>query len=78
MNLGFVGLGVMGQGIVPRLMAAGHGVTGWNRSKDKAKPLIDKRHGAAPTPPRAVAAAIGDRVLMPDRRRSRARGRARR
>ena len=28
MNLGFVGLGVMGQGIVPRLIAAGHKVTG--------------------------------------------------
>jgi 3-hydroxyisobutyrate dehydrogenase-like beta-hydroxyacid dehydrogenase len=42
MNLGFVGLGVMGQGIVPRLMAAGHPVSGWNRSKAKAKALIDQ------------------------------------
>ena len=56
MNLGFVGLGVMGQGIVPRLMAAGHTVTGWNRSKDKAKPLIDKGMAFADTA-RAVAAA---------------------
>jgi 3-hydroxyisobutyrate dehydrogenase-like beta-hydroxyacid dehydrogenase len=39
-NVGFVGLGVMGQGIVPRLQAAGHTVTGWNRSKDKATALI--------------------------------------
>ena len=39
MNVGFVGLGVMGQGIVPRLIAAGHSVTGWNRNKDKAKQL---------------------------------------
>jgi 3-hydroxyisobutyrate dehydrogenase-like beta-hydroxyacid dehydrogenase len=39
-NLGFVGLGAMGALIVPRLMAAGHGVTGWNRSRDKAEPLI--------------------------------------
>jgi 3-hydroxyisobutyrate dehydrogenase-like beta-hydroxyacid dehydrogenase len=31
----------MGQLIVPRLLAAGHEVTGWNRSRDKAKPLID-------------------------------------
>ena len=36
MKLGFVGLGAMGQLIVPRLMAAGHAVTGWNRSRDKA------------------------------------------
>ena len=40
MNLGFVGLGAMGELIVPRLMAAGHKVTGWNRSRDKAEPLI--------------------------------------
>jgi 3-hydroxyisobutyrate dehydrogenase-like beta-hydroxyacid dehydrogenase len=56
MNLGFVGLGVMGRGIVPRLMAAGHHVTGWNRSKDKAKPLVDKGMAFADTP-RAVAEA---------------------
>ena len=40
MDIGFVGLGAMGAGIVPRLMAAGHTVTGWNRSKDRAEPLI--------------------------------------
>ena len=36
MHIGFIGLGAMGAGIVPRLMAAGHTVTGFNRSKDKA------------------------------------------
>ena len=41
MNLGFVGLGAMGELIVPRLMAAGHTVTGWNRSKDKAATLVE-------------------------------------
>ena len=30
----------MGAGIVPRLLAAGHTVTGWNRTKAKAKSLI--------------------------------------
>jgi 3-hydroxyisobutyrate dehydrogenase-like beta-hydroxyacid dehydrogenase len=35
MNLGFIGLGDMGSLIVPRLMAAGHEVTGWNRTKSK-------------------------------------------
>ena len=29
----------MGALIVPRLIAAGHKVTGWNRSRDKADPL---------------------------------------
>jgi len=40
-NLGFVGLGAMGQLIVPRLMQAGHRVTGWNRSRDKAVTLVN-------------------------------------
>ena len=44
-NLGFVGLGAMGQLIVPRLIAAGHRVTGWNRSRDKAEPARRRRHG---------------------------------
>ena len=41
MEIGFVGLGDMGQGIVPRLLRAGHQVTGWNRTPAKAEPLID-------------------------------------
>jgi len=55
-NIGFVGLGVMGRGIVPRLMAAGHRVTGWNRSKDKATSLIAAGMRFADTP-RAAAEA---------------------
>jgi 3-hydroxyisobutyrate dehydrogenase-like beta-hydroxyacid dehydrogenase len=31
----------MGQGIVPRLLAAGHVVTGWNRTASKAEPLTE-------------------------------------
>jgi 3-hydroxyisobutyrate dehydrogenase-like beta-hydroxyacid dehydrogenase len=53
-NLGFVGLGAMGQLIVPRLLAAGHAVTGWNRSRDKAEPLIQAGMMWADTP-RAAA-----------------------
>ena len=41
MRVGFIGLGDMGQGIVPRLLAAGHQVTGWNRTADKAGPLLE-------------------------------------
>jgi len=44
----------MGALIVPRLMAAGHRVTGWNRSREKAKPLIDAGMAWADSP-RAVA-----------------------
>jgi len=60
-NIGFVGLGVMGQEIVPRLQAAGHKVTGWNRSRDKAASLIAAGMGWAETP-RAVA-EVSDIVL---------------
>ena len=57
MNIGFVGLGAMGQVIVPRLIAAGHQVTGWNRSRERATPLIDKGMRWADTPRDAAAAA---------------------
>src|SRR5437588_1734437 len=54
MQVGFIGLGAMGALIVRRLMAAGHGVIGWNRSRDKAQPLIDVGMAWADSP-RAVA-----------------------
>jgi 3-hydroxyisobutyrate dehydrogenase-like beta-hydroxyacid dehydrogenase len=44
----------MGAVIVPRLQAGGHAVTGWNRTKDKAKPLLDGGMAWADSP-RAVA-----------------------
>jgi len=36
---GFVGLGVMGGGIARRLLEAGHTVHGYNRTREKARPL---------------------------------------
>jgi len=39
-KIGFAGLGDMGSLMVPRLMEAGHQVTGWNRTKAKADELI--------------------------------------
>lgn len=56
MNLGFVGLGDMGQAIVPRLMAAGHQVTGWNRTREKAETLLRRGMRWAGSP-REVACA---------------------
>jgi len=57
MHLGFIGLGAMGAGIVPRLMAAGHTVTGFNRSRDKAEPLISAGMRFARTPHEAADGA---------------------
>jgi 3-hydroxyisobutyrate dehydrogenase-like beta-hydroxyacid dehydrogenase len=40
-ELGYVGLGVMGGGVVRRLLDAGHAVTVWNRTAEKADPLLE-------------------------------------
>ncbi len=55
-KLGFVGLGVMGGRVVKRLLDAGHEVTGYNRTRSKAKWLLDAGMKWADTP-RAVAKA---------------------
>ena len=57
MKIGFVGLGDMGQAIVPRLLAAGHSVTGWNRTKAKAAPMLKLGMGWAETPREAARAS---------------------
>jgi len=49
-ELGYVGLGVMGGGIARRLLDAGHTVTGWNRTREKAQPLIDAGMAWGETP----------------------------
>jgi 3-hydroxyisobutyrate dehydrogenase-like beta-hydroxyacid dehydrogenase len=55
-RLGFVGLGAMGGAIVARLLDAGHEVTGWNRTREKAAPLVERGMAWGATP-REVAAA---------------------
>ena len=55
-TLGFVGLGVMGGGIARRLLQAGHTVHGYNRTREKARPLEDLGLVVEETP-RAVAEA---------------------
>ena len=55
-NLGFVGLGVMGGLMAQRLLEKGHNLTGYNRTRSKAQPLIDRGMKFAETP-RAVAQA---------------------
>ena len=53
-EIGFVGLGVMGSRIAKRLLDAGHHVTGYNRTRDKAQWLLDAGMAWAESP-RAVA-----------------------
>jgi 3-hydroxyisobutyrate dehydrogenase-like beta-hydroxyacid dehydrogenase len=40
-ELGYVGLGVMGSSVTRRLLAAGHTVHVWNRTREKAEPLLE-------------------------------------
>ncbi len=56
-NLAYVGLGVMGSRMVDRLLAKGHSVTGYNRTKSKAQWLIDKGMKWADSPRAAASAA---------------------
>jgi 3-hydroxyisobutyrate dehydrogenase-like beta-hydroxyacid dehydrogenase len=57
MQVAFVGLGAMGSGIVRRLLAGGRDVTGWNRTKAKAEPLLAEGMVWADTPRAAAAGA---------------------
>jgi 3-hydroxyisobutyrate dehydrogenase-like beta-hydroxyacid dehydrogenase len=56
-RIGFAGLGAMGAGIAQRLLDAGYEVVGWNRTKEKAQPLLDSGMGWADTP-RQLAASV--------------------
>jgi 3-hydroxyisobutyrate dehydrogenase-like beta-hydroxyacid dehydrogenase len=56
-RIGFAGLGAMGAGIARRLLDAGHEVVGWNRTKERARPLLDAGMGWADTP-RELAASV--------------------
>jgi 3-hydroxyisobutyrate dehydrogenase-like beta-hydroxyacid dehydrogenase len=40
-DLGYVGLGVMGTAVTRRLLDAGHTVSVWNRTAEKAEPLLE-------------------------------------
>jgi 3-hydroxyisobutyrate dehydrogenase-like beta-hydroxyacid dehydrogenase len=53
-KIGYVGLGVMGGGVARRLLAAGHQVTGHNRTRSKAESLIADGMGFAETPREAA------------------------
>lgn len=61
-DLAFLGTGLMGAPMAGRLLAAGHRVAVWNRSRDKLAPLLARGARAAATP--AEAARGAEMVLM--------------
>lgn len=60
-RIAFIGLGDMGQVIVPRLLEAGHEVIGWNRTPGKAADLVALGMTEAPSP---ADAARGAEVVL--------------
>jgi 3-hydroxyisobutyrate dehydrogenase-like beta-hydroxyacid dehydrogenase len=66
MKVGFVGLGQMGHAIAANILAAGHDLTVWNRSADKADDLV--AHGArlASSPADAARAGVVFTMLADD------------
>ena len=60
-RIAFLGLGRMGLGMASRLVAKGHDVAVWNRSPDKARPVVALGARLAPTP---AAAATGAEIVL--------------
>ena len=61
MKLGIAGTGKMGSAIARRLLSQGHAVTVWNRTADKAQPLVQEGAQWADTP--AAVAAASEAVI---------------
>jgi len=60
MKIGFIGLGHMGSGIAANLLKAGHDVTVYNRTRERAEPLIAQGAHLAAT----IADACGGDIVM--------------
>src|SRR3954465_3021981 len=60
MKIGFIGLGHMGSAMAANLLKAGHELTVYNRTPDKAQPLVAQGAHAAASIPEACR---GDAVI---------------
>lgn len=60
-KIAYIGLGIMGRGMAANLLKAGYPVTVWNRTPERAQPLVDKGAQLASSP---AAAARGADVIM--------------
>lgn len=50
MNVAFIGLGAMGRHMARNILQAGHQLVVWNRTADRAEPLLLEGASSAPTP----------------------------
>jgi 2-hydroxy-3-oxopropionate reductase len=65
-NIAFIGLGIMGSPMAVHLAKAGHQVVGYNRTPEKAAPLVDAGGRAAESIVDAVRDAEVVCVMVPD------------
>jgi 3-hydroxyisobutyrate dehydrogenase-like beta-hydroxyacid dehydrogenase len=66
MDIGFIGLGAMGSAMAANLVRAGHRVTVWNRSPEKAQALVKAGATLAKTPAEAAQAGLVASMLSDD------------
>lgn len=66
MKIAFIGLGIMGSPMAVHLANAGHQVAGYNRTPEKAKPLVEAGGRAAESVADAVRDAEVVAVMVPD------------
>ena len=67
MKIGFIGLGNMGAAMARNVMRAGHEVTVWNRSPEKAESLLAEGAMRAATPAEAASGEVVHTMLADDR-----------
>ncbi|GAA4288400.1 2-hydroxy-3-oxopropionate reductase [Georgenia daeguensis] len=65
-RVAFIGLGIMGSPMAVHLQNAGHQVTGYNRSPEKTRPLVEAGGTSAGSVAEAVADADVVALMVPD------------
>ena len=60
-KIAYLGIGIMGRGMVGNLLKAGYPVTVWNRTPERAAPLVKQGATQAATPVEAVRDADVER-----------------
>jgi 3-hydroxyisobutyrate dehydrogenase len=66
MRIGICGTGKMGTALATRLMDQGHDIVVWNRTADRAAPLLEKGAAKAETPANLVAGCEAVIVMVYD------------
>lgn len=66
MNVGFIGLGIMGRPMAQNLLQQGHGLTVWSRREESMRPLLAAGARGASSPAEVAGAAEVVISMVPD------------